>query len=49
MSEPSREQVHSGFIDWGRFKKDNFARALSNGYMCTDLCEMLQQHDALVR
>jgi len=38
-------RVHSGFIDWGRFKKDNFARALSNGYMCTDLCETLQQHD----
>ena len=43
-------RVQSGFIDWGRFKKDNFARGLTNGYMCTDLCEFLQAHDeSLVR
>jgi len=37
--------VCSGFIDWGRFKRDNFARGLSNGYMCCDLCELVQQSD----
>jgi len=37
--------VCSGFIDWGRFKRDNFARGLNNGYMCSDLCEMVQQSD----
>merc|ERR1719480_489223 len=37
--------VESGFIDWGRFKRDNFARGLSNGYMCSDLCEMVQDSD----
>ena len=38
-------RVQSGFIDWGRFKQDNFARGLTNGYMCTDLCEFLQAED----
>eukprot|EP00415_Alexandrium_ostenfeldii_P004062 UN4062 len=37
--------LESGFIDWGRFKQDNFARGLSNGYMCTDLAEFMQEHD----
>jgi len=37
--------VCSGFIDWGRFKRDNFARGLSNGYMCSDLCELVQESD----
>jgi hypothetical protein len=38
-------RVQSGFIDWGRFKRDNYARGLTNGYMCTDLCEFLQAED----
>lgn len=38
-------KVCSGFIDWGRFKRDNFARGLSNGYMCCDLCELVQLSD----
>lgn len=38
-------RVCSGFIDWGRFKRDNFARALSSGYMCCDLCEVVQLSD----
>mmetsp|Transcript_86904 Transcript_86904/g.202307 ORF Transcript_86904/g.202307 Transcript_86904/m.202307 type:complete len:353 (-) Transcript_86904:67-1125(-) len=37
--------LQSGFIDWGRFKQDNFARGLSNGYMCTDLAELMQHKD----
>lgn len=37
--------VQSGFIDWGRFKRDNIARGLSNGYMCCDLCELVQASD----
>ena len=38
-------KVQSGFIDWGRFKQDNFARGLTNGYMCCDLCEFVQEND----
>ena len=42
-------KVQSGFIDWGRFKQDNFARGLTNGYMCCDLCEFIENDKKLVQ
>lgn len=41
-------RVECGFIDWGRFKQDNFARALAQGYFNCDLCEFVQANDELL-
>jgi len=38
-------KVESGFIDWGRFKRNNMARGLTTGYMCTDMVEFMQERD----
>merc|ERR1719323_815451 len=38
-------RIESGFIDWGRFKRNNLARGLTTGYMCTDLAQLMQESD----
>lgn len=38
-------EVESGFIDWGRFRNDNYASAMMNGFGCCDLPEFMVECD----
>mmetsp|Transcript_1515 Transcript_1515/g.3146 ORF Transcript_1515/g.3146 Transcript_1515/m.3146 type:complete len:616 (+) Transcript_1515:1-1848(+) len=38
-------KVESGFIDWGRFRQENYAQSLMNGFTCCDLPGMMHTRD----
>jgi len=38
-------RVESGFIDWGRFRQENYASGLINGFSCCDLTDWLHASD----
>jgi len=38
-------KVESGFIDWGRFRQENYTTGLFNGLTCCDLTDWLQEND----
>jgi len=39
-------RICSGFIDWGRFRQENYAQGIWMGMSCCDLTEFLQVMDA---
>jgi len=38
-------KLESGFIDWGRFRQENYVTGLINGFTCCDLPSMLHGRD----